>query len=74
MTEEELKAEADKLGYRVVKEPTYQCSCYMPYPNECHKHTNGKWKCVDKYRPIKFKRKGLYGPMTRCVRIGSTEK
>lgn len=69
MTEEELKAEAKKLGYVVAKKPIYQCSCYMSYPNECHKNKNGKWKCVDKYRPIKFKRKCRYNPMTKCVRV-----
>ena len=52
MNEEELKAEAKKLGYVVTKKPIYQCSCYMPYPNECHKNKNGKWKCVDKYNNI----------------------
>lgn len=69
MTEEELKTEAKKLGFMVAKKPVHQCSCYMPYPNECHKNKNGKWKCVDKYRPIKFERKWWHMPMTKCVRI-----
>jgi hypothetical protein len=69
MTEEELKAEAKKLGYTVAKKPCYQCSCYMPYPNINHKNKNGKWKCVDNYRPIKFERKWWHGPMTRCEKI-----
>lgn len=68
MTEEQLKDEAKKLGYTVVKKPCYQCSCYMPYPNINHKHKNGKWKCVDKYRPMKFMRKRGNTPQTKCVR------
>lgn len=73
MTDKELKAEAKKLGYVVAKKPIYQCSCYMPYPNECFKNKNGKWKCVDKYRPIKFDRKGWYVPKTKCVRLNLQE-
>lgn len=69
MTEEELKAEAKRLGYTVVKKPCYQCSCYMPYPNELHKNSKGTWKCVDKYRPIKCERKWWHQPMTKCVKI-----
>ncbi len=69
MTAEELKAEADKLGYTIAKKPCYQCSCYSHYPNACHKNKNGTWKCVDKYRPIKFKSKSKYAPITRCQRI-----
>lgn len=34
---EELKEEAKKCGYRLCKVQEYQCSCYMPYPNECKK-------------------------------------
>jgi len=73
MTEEELKTEAKKLGYVVTKKPIYQCSCHMPYPNECLKMNNGKWKCVDEYRPIKFDRKRRYGPKTKCVRVKPQE-
>ena len=68
MTEEELKEEAKRMGYFVGKKPCYQCSCYMPYPNENCKRKNGKWKCVDKYKPIKFERKHIYQPMTKCVK------
>lgn len=68
MTEPELKAEAKKLGYTVAKKPCYQCSCYMPYPNINHKGKNGKWKCIDKYKPIKFVRKCQHVPQTKCVR------
>ena len=64
MTLEELKAAANKLGYVVKKKPVYQCSCYLPYPNECLKRKNGKWRCVDKYRPIESG-----GLKTKCVRI-----
>lgn len=68
MTIEELQLEAKKKGYRLCKIPEYQCTCYMEYPNHCHKQKNGHWKCVDDYEPIKFKRKGLHNPMTRCRR------
>ena len=68
MTEDELRAEAKKLGYTVAKKPCYQCSCYMPYPNINHKNKNGTWKCVDRYRPRKFERKWWHIPMTKCAR------
>ena len=74
MTEEEIKEIAKQMGYTVAKKPCYQCSCYMPYPNECHKNKNGKWKCVDKYRPIKFERKWWHTPMTKCVRVEPQER
>lgn len=31
----------------------YDCSCWRHYPNEHHKHKNGKWKCVDDYECIR---------------------
>ena len=67
MTEEELRIEAKKRGYRLTKIPQYTCTCYMPYPNECHRKKNGKWKCLE-YEPLKFKRIGEHFPMTRCRR------
>ena len=73
MTLEELKAEANKLGYTVVKKTCQTCSCYMPYPNENHKHKNGRWKCVDKYRPIKRKKNSNYSPITKCIRKKENE-
>lgn len=69
MTEEELKAEAKKLGYVLIKKPEYQCSCYCQYPNKNHKHKNGHWKCIDKYRPISMERKYDTRPVTYCKRI-----
>ena len=69
MTEEELKALAKEMGYVVAKKPCYQCSCYCQYPNKNHKNKNGKWKCVDSYRPIKLKSKWWYGPITHCQKI-----
>lgn len=71
MTEEELRAEAKKLGYNILKKPKYQCSCHCVYPNENCRQKNGCWKCVDKYRPIKIyiKHKWGSGPITYCVRI-----
>ena len=40
MTLEELKAEADKLGYRLTKKPDYTCSCVAEYPRtpKCLSH------------------------------------
>ena len=73
MTETELKEIAKAMGYTVSKKPCYQCSCYVSYPNKSHKHKNGTWKCVDKYKPIKFERKGWYMPMTKCVKITESE-
>ena len=29
------------------------CSCWREYPNQSHKHRNGKWKCVDQYKCIR---------------------
>lgn len=64
MTINELKQEAENQGYRLIKIPNYTCTCYMEYPNKCHKRKNGKWKCLQ-YEPIKFKRIG-HNPKTRC--------
>lgn len=36
-------------GYKLVKIPPYQCSCYRDYPNENHRRKNGHFKCVDVY-------------------------
>ena len=68
MTENELKAEALKQGFGLTKIPKYDCSCYMPYPNEGHRHKNGKWKCVDSYVPLKVKSRGKHFPCTKCKR------
>lgn len=65
---EELKARAKELGYTMAKKPCYQCSCYCPYPNENYRKKNGKWKCLDKYEPIKSHRIGEHYPMTKCRR------
>ena len=74
MTVAELKAEAEKLGYAVTKKPCYQCTCYMPYPNENHKNKNGTWKCIDKYEPIKYERKWRHSPITRCKKKGDRDE
>lgn len=68
MTDEEIKAEALKHGYRLCKIPCHDCSCYMPYPNISHKNKNGAWKCVDRYRPIEDAPKTKWGPITKCVK------
>lgn len=67
MTKEELKEEANKLGYSIIKKPNYQCSCYCPYPNINHKRANG-WKCVDRYEQMEWERKHTHQPKTKCRR------
>ena len=52
MTYEELRAEAKKMGYRLSKEPEYDCVCYEQYPNEKRKRKNGRWLCVERFEPI----------------------
>lgn len=49
----------------------------MDYPNECHRHKNGKWKCVDRYkniRPLETIDLGLpfpkYVRKTKCITKG----
>ena len=49
MTVSEVKREAARLGYRLQKIPPFDCSCYLPYPNERYRKKNGSWKCVDRY-------------------------
>lgn len=68
MTLLELKAEARRQGYRLQKIPDYDCSCYLPYPNERHRHANGTWKCVDRYEPSGHERKYdcYHMPCTYC--------
>lgn len=72
MTVEELKQEAEKQGFSLVRKPDYDCSCHRMYPNEMHRNKNGTWKCVDRYRPCKHQRKymnTLDYPKTFCRRI-----
>lgn len=43
------------------------CHCYAEYPNECHKQRSGKWKCVDRYEPIKeWVNHSKCQPVTHC--------
>ena len=28
------------------------CTCWCKYPNEAHKCSNGKWKCVDSHENV----------------------
>ena len=65
MTFEELKSEADKMGYKLVKKPDWDCACAVPYPNDCYKRNNGHWKCVDCFEYIGLSCQG----MTHCRRI-----
>lgn len=52
MTVEELKELANSMGYNIAPKPNHDCSCWNPYPNECYKRKDGKWKCVDDYELI----------------------
>lgn len=65
MTFEELKSQADKMGYKLIKKPDWDCSCVLPYPNKNHELKNGKWKCIDCFDFIGTSRQG----MTHCRRI-----
>ncbi len=50
----------------------WDCACWQHYPNEHHKHKNGKWKCVDKFECIRdlVEERTLsgYDCCTHCVR------
>ena len=51
-----------------------ECTCWMPYPNELMRKSNGEWKCVEEYenvRPLK----GYYGRgnKTKCKRRSADE-
>ena len=70
MTEQELREKAKEMGFTLVKKPCYDCTCYVTYPNINHRNRNGKWKCVDKYVPVKFEKKYGYQPVTRCMKKG----
>ena len=37
MTIEELKTEADKMGYYLAKKPYWDCECWSVYPNNSKK-------------------------------------
>lgn len=69
MTEEELRAEAERQGFRLQRKPRWDCSCYMPYPNKGHKNKNGSWKCVDRYEPITMEQKSWHSPCTHCRKV-----
>ena len=71
MTVEELRAEAKKQGYSLVKRGDWDCECSAQYPNTSRKQKNGKWICVDKYecvRDLVQSRQGGYDYRTRCRR------
>lgn len=50
---------------------TTYCTCWIDYPNPNHRKTNGKWLCVDCYKPI---RKGDGRKVkTKCVKAEKEE-
>ena len=51
------------------------CKCWVKYPNELQKKSNGKWKCVDKYKCIKQLGRDENGKKhkTKCERIDENE-
>ena len=65
MTIDELRREALKLGYKLYKIPPFDCSCYMPYPNERKNYAN-RWVCKDRYEPIDYPQRSKYDPCTHC--------
>lgn len=58
-----------------------ECTCWVKYPNESHKHKSGKWKCVDNYECIRdletIPLKGLPFPKylckTKCIMKGAQD-
>lgn len=44
MTVDELRTEADKLGYKLQKIPSWNCQCLVPYERRL-KETNGHEYC-----------------------------
>lgn len=56
---DELKKEADALGYKLVKKPCYDCTCVMEYPRV--------EKCKN-YEPIELETKRINSHLTHCRR------
>lgn len=51
------------------------CSCWVHYPNETHKHKNGKWRCVDDYICVRDFIEGRnWDCCTHCVRKSNIER
>ena len=49
----------------------WDCHCWLPYPNQKHKHKSGKWKCADNYECIRNLVQPLtnyYNQATHCKR------
>lgn len=54
----------------------WDCHCWCKYPNEHHKHKNGKWKCVDDYECVRDLVEPLtnyYDQATHCKRRKKNE-
>lgn len=50
------------------------CTCWVKYPNQNHRHKNGKWICVDNYTNIYSCDKGMNSKRkTRCVKKEGAE-
>ena len=57
--------------------PEWYCECWSRYPNEAHRHKNGRWKCVERYKCIRQLVEPLtnyYDQKTHCVRIREDDK
>lgn len=55
----------------------WDCHCWCHYPNEHHKHRNGKWKCVDRYeciRDLVEPNTNYYDKATHCRKKGKMKK
>ncbi len=59
----------------IHKKCSWDCACWMHYPNEHKKHKNGSWVCVDKYKCIQDVDETPYlgypGHATHCIRTSN---
>ena len=56
MTFDELKEEAKRQGYNLVKKPDWTCSCCCPYPNDSSEKR--KRRCLEKYEFLRRSKNG----------------
>lgn len=50
-----------------------ECTCWLAYPNECVRKSNGKWKCVEEYVCVKDN-KGIHSNgKTKCKKRSQEE-
>ena len=71
MTIEQLRTEAEKLGYVLRKAPDYDCSCYAEYPN---RGPDGKRTKCDNYVPTEWEQPNYHSCVTHCRRKDGQSK